>query len=62
MGFHSVGKTPDTIDLLKMAQRELTTRSALSRRSCAETLSSPVALDLDSLDRKEKKLLNSRWF
>ena len=62
MGFHSVGKTPDTIDLLKMAQRELTTRSALSRRSRAETLFSPVALDLDSLDSKEKKLLNSRWF
>ena len=58
MGFHSVGKTPDTIDLLKMAQRELTTR----RRSRAEILSSPVALDLQSLDCKEKKLLNSQWF
>ena len=37
-----------------MAQRELTTRSALSRRSRAEILSSPVALDLQSLDSKEK--------
>ena len=54
MDFHSVGKTPDTIDLLKMAQRELATRSAHSRRSRAEILSRPVALDLQSLDNKEK--------
>ena len=50
MYFHSVGKTTDTIDLLKMEQRELTTRSAHSRRSRAEILSTPVALDLQSLD------------
>ena len=54
MGFHSIGKTPDTIDLLKMAQRELSTRSAHSRRIRAEILSSAVALDLQSLDSKEK--------
>ena len=54
MDFHSVGKTPDTIDLLKMGQRELATRSAHSRRTRAEILSRPVALDLQSLDNKEK--------
>ena len=53
MDFHSVGKMPDTIDLLKMAQRELATRSVHSRRSRAEILSSPVALDLQSLDNEE---------
>jgi len=57
--FHSVGKTPDTIDLLKMAQRELATRSAHSRRSRAEILSSPVALALQSLDNKEKPVEQS---
>ena len=56
---HSVGKTPDTIDLLKMAQRELATRSTHSRRSRAEILSSPVALDLQSLDNKEKTVEQS---
>ena len=50
MDFHLVGKMPDIIDLLKMAQRELATRSAYSRRSRSEILSSPVALDLQSLD------------
>ena len=54
MDFHSIGKTPDTIDLLKIAQRELATRSVHSRRSRAEILSRPVALDLHSLDNKEK--------
>ena len=54
MDFHSIGKMPDTIDLLKMAQRELATRSAHSRKSRAEILSGPVALDLQSLDSKEK--------
>ena len=39
-----------------MAQRELATRSAHSRRGRAEILSSPVALDLQSLDSKEKNL------
>ena len=56
MDFHSVGKTPDTIDPLKMAQRELATRLAHSQRGRAEILSSPVALDLQSLDSKEKNL------
>ena len=37
-----------------MAQTELATRSAYSRRSRAEVLSGPVALDLQSLDSKEK--------
>ena len=37
-----------------MAQRELATRSAYSRRSRSEILSRPVALDLQSLDSKEK--------
>ena len=37
-----------------MAQTELATRSAYSRRSRAEILSGPVALDLQSLDSKEK--------
>ena len=37
-----------------MAQRELATRSAYSRRSRSEILSSPVALDLQSLYSKEK--------
>ena len=37
-----------------MAQRELATRSAHSRKSRAEILSGPVALDLQSLDSKEK--------
>ena len=37
-----------------MAQREFMTRSAHSRRSRAEILSSPVALGLQSLDNKEK--------
>ena len=46
MDFYSVGKTPDAIDLLKMTRRELAARSALSRRSRAHILSSPVALDL----------------
>ena len=55
MDFHSVGKTPDAIDLLKMAQRELATRSAHSRRSRAEILSRPVALDLQSLVNTERK-------
>ena len=59
MDFHSVGKTPDTIDLLKIAQRELATRSAHSRRSRAEILSRPVALDLQSLDNKEKTVEQS---
>ena len=54
MDFHSVGKMPDIIDLLKMAQRELATRSAYSRRSRSEILSSLLALDLQSLDSKEK--------
>ena len=54
MDFHLVGKMPDTIGLLKMAQREFMTRSAHSRRSRAEILSSPVALGLQSLDNKEK--------
>jgi len=52
--FYSVGKTLDTIDLLNMAQRELATRSAHSPSSRAEILSRPVALDLQSLDNKEK--------
>ena len=55
MDFHSVRITPDTIDLLKMTQRELATRSAHSRRSRAEILSRPVALYLKSLDNKYKK-------
>ena len=59
MDFHSRGKTPDTIDLLKIEQRELATRSAHSRRSCAEILSRPVALDLQSLDNKEKTVKQS---
>ena len=59
MDFHLVGKKPDTIDLLKMAQRELATISAYSRRSRAEILSSPVALDLQSLDSKEKTVEQS---
>ena len=54
MDFHSIGNTPDTIDLLKIEQRELATRSAHSRRSRAEILSRPVALDLQRLDNKEK--------
>ena len=54
MDFHSVGKMLYTIDRLKMVQRKLATRSAHSRRSSAEILSSPVALDLQSLDSKEK--------
>ena len=59
MDFHSVGKTPDTIDLLKMAQRELATRSAHSRRRRAEMLSRPVALDLQSLDNKGETIKQS---
>jgi len=54
--FHSVGKAPDTMHLLKMAQRELATRSAHSRRSRADILSSPVGLDLQILDNKEKTI------
>ena len=46
MDFHSVGKTPDTIDPLKMAQRELATRLAHSQRGRA----------LQSLDSKEKNI------
>ena len=42
-----------------MAQRELATRSTHSRRSRAEILSSPVALDLQSLDNKEKTVEQS---
>ena len=57
--FRSVGKTPDTIDLLKMAQRELATRSAHSRRSCAKILSRLVTLDLQSLDNKQKTVQQS---
>ena len=41
-----------------MAQRELATRSAHSRRSRAEILSRPVTLDL-SLDSKEKTVEQS---
>ena len=41
MDFHSVGKTPDTIELLEMAQRELATRNQMT-------------LDLQSLNNKEK--------
>ena len=59
MDFHSIGNTPDTIDLLKIEQRELATRSAHSRRSRAEILSRPVALDLQRLDNKEKTVKQS---
>ena len=59
MDFHSIGNTPDTIDLLKKEQRELATRSAHSRRSRAEILSWPVALDLQRLDNKEKTVKHS---
>ena len=45
MDFHSVGKTPNIIDLLKMAPRELMTRSAHSRRNRTEILSSLVAVE-----------------
>lgn len=51
--FHSAGKTPDTIDLLKIQQRELATKSVHSRRRRAEILFNPVALDLQSLDNNE---------
>ena len=49
MDFHSVGKTPDTIDLLKVAERELVTRSAHPQRSRAEILSWSLALDLQKV-------------
>ena len=60
--FHSVGKTSDTIDLLKMTRRELETKSAHSRRSHAKILIRPVALDLQSLGIKKKLLKESVVF
>ena len=56
------------MEQLKIKQRELAITSALSRKSLADILSSPVALDLLSLDNKERILelfvgisWNGRW-
>ena len=59
MNFHSVGNIPDVIDLLKIQQRELATKSAHSRRRRAEILSRPVAFDLQSLDSRENTFEHS---
>ena len=59
MNFYSVGNIPDVIDLLKIQQRELATKSAHLRRRCAEILSRPVASDLQSLDSRENTFEHS---
>ena len=60
--FQSPGNIPETKALLKRSHSETEIRSAHSCIILAETLSSPVALDLGNLFRCKKTMLNLLLF
>ena len=51
--FQLVGKIPVFIDLLKIAHNDSAIKAGQTRSSLADILSRPVALDLQSLDKRE---------
>ena len=50
--FHSLGNVPELIEQLKIAHIESAIRSEQSQSNLADILSKPVALDLQSLDKR----------
>ena len=54
--FHSSGKIPVLIEQLKITVRDSDRRSGQQRRSLADILSRPVALDLQSLSKSEQTI------
>ena len=60
--FHSSGKIPVSMERLKIVHSDSANKSGHSRRSLAEILSKPVALDLQSLDKRERTVERSVGF
>ena len=50
--FHSLGKTPELMEQLKIAHIDSAIRSLQLQSNLVDMLSKPVALDLHSLDKR----------
>ena len=60
--FRSSGKIPVSMERLKIVHSDSANKSGHSRRSLAEILSKPVALDLQCLDKRERTVERSVGF